>query len=111
MQINQHQVISNEAQKGYHFEEVVGMQIVVLGGSLRKGSVNYGIVKALEQIKSKKYFENVYFHVPDLSILPLLNYDLVKEGSNLSNLLRNSKSSLRSSSHNFQVFGCSYCNS
>lgn len=80
MQINQHQVISNEAQKGYHFEEVVGMQIVVLGGSLRKGSVNYGIVKALEQIKSKKYFENVYFHVPDLSILPLLNYDLVKEG-------------------------------
>lgn len=54
------------------------MQIVVLAGSLRKGSTNRGIIQCLEQIKSGKYFENIHFHVPDLSILPLLNYDLVK---------------------------------
>lgn len=78
MKINQHQVISNEAKNGYNFQNIQGMQIVVLAGSLRKGSTNRGIIQCLEQIKSGKYFENIHFHVPDLSILPLLNYDLVK---------------------------------
>jgi NAD(P)H-dependent FMN reductase len=53
-----------------------------LTGSLRKGSTNRGIVESLSYIKSQKYFENIFFHIPDLSILPLYNFDLVREGSN-----------------------------
>ena len=48
MRINQKQTIPQEAQAGYHFEKVVGPQAVVLVGSLRKGSVNKGIVDCLK---------------------------------------------------------------
>ena len=79
MVINQHQVISNQAQIiGYHFENVQGPQILVLCGSLRKNSVNHNMIKQLEQIKSRNFFDNIHFHIPDLGILPLLNNDLVK---------------------------------
>ncbi len=84
MNINCTQKISEEAQKGYNFEEVVGPQLLVLCGSLRKASCQKGIVHELEKIKSIKFYDNMHFHVPDLGILPLMNEDIERLDSNFS---------------------------
>lgn len=87
MVINQNQVISKEASNGFHFENVQGNQILVLCGSLRKNSMNHDMIRRLQEIKSKNFFDNIHFHIPNLGILPLLNDDLVKQSRNFYDYL------------------------
>ena len=46
--INTNYYMNPQANNGYQFEDVFGPNVVVLYGSLRKGSFNYGIISALE---------------------------------------------------------------
>lgn len=94
MKINPTQYLDPRHEGGYTFENVEGPQVLVLNGSLRSGSVNKGIISALEQIKSGEFFDKIHFHIPDLSLLPLFNTDLEEENSNPAVIQRESTSRL-----------------